>query len=73
MHSRIPSELQSVRSFAKFYLITVTFIRRLNEVFDDTEALADDTLSLGELRQLRPKRKLPARILQRNESPMWLT
>jgi hypothetical protein len=26
--------------------ITVAFITRLNEVFDDTEALADDTLSL---------------------------
>ena len=31
---------------AFFYLITVAFITRLNEVFDDAEPLADDTLSL---------------------------
>ena len=30
---------------AFFYLITVAFIPRFNQVFDNTETLADDTLS----------------------------
>jgi hypothetical protein len=40
---------------AFFDLITVAFVARLNQLFHNAKALADDTLPFRELRQLRPK------------------
>lgn len=51
---------------ALFYLVAVALIARLNQILDNAQALADDTLAL-KLEATWPNKERPGRIRRLND------